>query len=129
MMLFKVNFKKAFDTDLDLDYGSPTSEFNVRHGLREGDPLYPFLIIIMEGLHPFVFADDVVIITEWSRHDMDNIIQVFQVFYLASGLKINIHKSNIYGFGVSTEGVHLMDPNTGCATGTFPVTYLRLLIG
>ncbi|GJU62629.1 hypothetical protein Tco_1244464 [Tanacetum coccineum] len=36
------------------------------------------------------------------------------VFYLASDLKINIHKSNIYGVGMSNEDVHLMASNTGC---------------
>ncbi|GKF23893.1 hypothetical protein Tco_0076215, partial [Tanacetum coccineum] len=46
-----------------------------------------------------------------------------------SGLKINIHKSNIYGIVVSTEDVHLMASNTGCAMGMFPFTYLGLPIG
>nr|GEU37807.1 hypothetical protein [Tanacetum cinerariifolium] len=50
------------------------------------------------------------------------------VFYLAYSLKINIPKSNIYGFGVSTENVHIMDPNTCCAAGTFPFAYLGSLI-
>ncbi|GKA57864.1 putative RNA-directed DNA polymerase, eukaryota, reverse transcriptase zinc-binding domain protein [Tanacetum coccineum] len=134
---------------------SPTSEFNVRRGLRQRDHLSPFLfIIIMEGLHRLItdsvqsglirgitfgfsnltlshlfFTDDVVITTDWSRRDMDNIIRFFQVFYLASGLKLNIHKSNIYGIVVSTDDVHLMASNTGCVAGTLPFTYLGLPIG
>ncbi|GKA72867.1 hypothetical protein Tco_0779083 [Tanacetum coccineum] len=36
------------------------------------------------------YADDVIITTDWNAKDMDNIIRVLHVFYLASGLKINI---------------------------------------
>ena len=60
---------------------------------------------------------------------MDNIIRVLHVFYLASGLKINIHKSNVYGIGVSPEEVSVMAQVTGCAAGSMPFTYLGLPIG
>nr|GEY53180.1 hypothetical protein [Tanacetum cinerariifolium] len=57
-------------------------------------------------------------------HDLDNVICVFQVFFLASGLKINIHKSSIYEIGVSTNDIQIMAANTGCSAGLFPFTYL-----
>ncbi|GJR38610.1 putative reverse transcriptase domain-containing protein [Tanacetum coccineum] len=41
--------------------------------------------------------------------DMDNIIRVLQVFYLASVLKINIHNSNVYGVGVLDNEKILLD--------------------
>ncbi|GJT23613.1 putative RNA-directed DNA polymerase, eukaryota, reverse transcriptase zinc-binding domain protein [Tanacetum coccineum] len=134
---------------------SPTLEFSIKHGLRQGYPLSPFLfILVMEGLHnalsttvnsglirgvkfgsPEVtishlfYADDLIITTEWNANDLDNIIRVLQVFYLASGLRINIQKSDVYVIGVSNVDVSSMASNSGCASGSFPFTYLRLPIG
>ncbi|PWA99233.1 RNA-directed DNA polymerase, eukaryota, Reverse transcriptase zinc-binding domain protein [Artemisia annua] len=60
---------------------------------------------------------------------MDNIIWLFNVFYLASGLRINIHKSNVYGIRVSNIDIEGMAQSTGCTTGSLPFTYLGLPIG
>ncbi|GJZ20063.1 RNA-directed DNA polymerase, eukaryota, reverse transcriptase zinc-binding domain protein [Tanacetum coccineum] len=75
------------------------------------------------------YADDVVITTNWNSRDIDNIIRVLHVFYLASDLRINIHKSNIYGTGVSNDEISYLASRTGCAAGFFPFTYLGLPIG
>ncbi|GJW51508.1 RNA-directed DNA polymerase, eukaryota, reverse transcriptase zinc-binding domain protein [Tanacetum coccineum] len=135
--------------------GSPTSGFSINRGLRQGDPLSPFLfILVMEGLHNafadavgnglisgininnssinishLFFADDVIITTGWNARDLENIIRVLHVFYLASGLKINIHKSNIYGIGVNEDEVYNMASNAGCIAGNIPFNYLGLPIG
>ncbi|GKB67159.1 RNA-directed DNA polymerase, eukaryota [Tanacetum coccineum] len=64
----------------------------------------------------------------WIR-DLENIIRVLHVFYLASGLKINIHKSYIYGIGVNEDEVYNMASNAGCIAGNIPFNYLGLPIG
>ncbi|GJX72943.1 RNA-directed DNA polymerase, eukaryota, reverse transcriptase zinc-binding domain protein [Tanacetum coccineum] len=135
--------------------GSPTLEFSLKRGLRQGDPLSPFLfIIIMEGLHialkeglstnmirgvnvgsPSIhlshlfYADDVIIFSDWNQQDMDNIIRILNIFYLASGLRININKSNLYGVGVFHSEVDNMAAGTGCSPSYLPFSYLGLPIG
>ncbi|GKD20495.1 RNA-directed DNA polymerase, eukaryota, reverse transcriptase zinc-binding domain protein, partial [Tanacetum coccineum] len=131
--------------------GSPSNEFSIKRGLRQGDLLSPFLfIIVMEGLriamqnvvcsglireavigtsghknsHLF-YADDMVIISYWNNQDMSNIIRVLQVFDLASGLKINVSKSNVLGLGVSSQDVKDMASDTCC--GPAPLKLYGLL--
>ncbi|GJZ61049.1 hypothetical protein Tco_0617186 [Tanacetum coccineum] len=48
---------------------------------------------------------------------------------MASGLKINIAKSNVYGVGVSEENLKAMANLTGCLASSLLFTYLGLPIG
>ncbi|GJV92474.1 RNA-directed DNA polymerase, eukaryota, reverse transcriptase zinc-binding domain protein [Tanacetum coccineum] len=66
---------------------------------------------------------------DWNANVRIIIIRVLHVFYLASGLKINIHKSNIYGIGVNKDEVLSMASNAGCMAGDVPFNYLGLPIG
>nr|GEU98378.1 RNA-directed DNA polymerase, eukaryota, reverse transcriptase zinc-binding domain protein [Tanacetum cinerariifolium] len=98
--------------------GSPSSEFSIKHSLRQGDPLGPFLfIIIVEGLH--------LALKDTARDGQYN----SGIAGFLSCIKINIAKSNVYGIGVSSDDIIDMARVTGCASGTIPFIYLGLPIG
>ncbi|GJW89311.1 RNA-directed DNA polymerase, eukaryota [Tanacetum coccineum] len=68
--------------------GCPTNEFQFYKGLKQGDPLSPFLfILVMESLH-FIFSKN----REWSDGNISTLIHVLKCFFHASGLKINLGK-------------------------------------
>nr|GEX28575.1 hypothetical protein [Tanacetum cinerariifolium] len=137
LLMFKVDFNKAFDSvrwdHLDdilgkygfgikwrgwirgclqsskasiLVNGSPTDEFSFHKGLQHGDYLCRFLfILVMESFH-FSFQR-----------------------LIDRGLKVNVHKSRIYGVGVRQANVQHMIENFGFISNNFPFTYLGVKVG
>ncbi|GKB11447.1 putative RNA-directed DNA polymerase, eukaryota, reverse transcriptase zinc-binding domain protein [Tanacetum coccineum] len=137
---------------LKIDF-DPTIEFNLQRGLRQGDPLSSFLfILVMEGLHVAIedaintgiytgaklhslhvshllFEDDVLLLGEWSSMNISNVVNILNCFYKVSGLKLNLHKSNLYGVGVDLIEVRNFALVTGCQAKCLPFSYLGLPVG
>ncbi|GJW90119.1 RNA-directed DNA polymerase, eukaryota, partial [Tanacetum coccineum] len=158
-MFFKVDFAKAYDSVSAsmasiLVNGSPTSKFQFFRRLKQGDPLAPYLfILIMESLHisfsravndcffkgirlhgsvtisHLFYADDAMFVGEWSDSNLLNIVNVLNCFFLASGLKINIQKSQLLGVGVPNNVVQQAANLIGCGFLRCPFRYLGVMIG
>ncbi|GJX03064.1 RNA-directed DNA polymerase, eukaryota, reverse transcriptase zinc-binding domain protein [Tanacetum coccineum] len=134
--------------------GSPTNEFQFHKGLKQGDPLSPFLfILVMESFHILVqrvvdvgmfkgislgpslhlshlfYADDVVFMGQWTSSNIDIIIQVLECFYRASGLRINMNKSMLMGISVANGIVDQIASEIGCKMLKAPFSYLGSKVG
>ncbi|GKV46774.1 hypothetical protein SLEP1_g53743 [Rubroshorea leprosula] len=160
--LFKVDFEKAYDKEClnsisvsILINGSPTNQFPVNKGIRQGDPLSPFLfLIVVEGLNGLVsstvekerykgvvigsgdamvthlqFADDTIFFGDATEDNIWVIKCIMRTFKLASGLKINFRKSQLIGVGVDQNWCAKMAYQLCCKEGKLPFRYLGIPIG
>ncbi|XP_071740936.1 uncharacterized protein [Rutidosis leptorrhynchoides] len=75
------------------------------------------------------YADDTIFIGEWGLENIDSLQNLCGCFELASGLKVNYHKSFMYGIGVNSSDLDVVASRVGCQVGQFPFTYLSLPIG
>nr|GFC49358.1 RNA-directed DNA polymerase, eukaryota, reverse transcriptase zinc-binding domain protein [Tanacetum cinerariifolium] len=79
------------------------------------------------------YADDAVFIGEWSDSNLDNIVKIVKCFFLASGLKINIQKSQVLDVGVPRNIVNQAASLIGCAIMQNPfrgrLTLLKSVLG
>nr|GEW40045.1 zinc finger, CCHC-type [Tanacetum cinerariifolium] len=106
--------------------GSPTSEFEMLKGLRQRDPMSLFLFILaMEGLHAMVSkAENTGLFKGWSHTNAYNLICLLRCFFMVSGVKINMHKSNILSVNVHDEEVSNMAFVLGRRVAKLPMMYL-----
>jgi hypothetical protein len=135
--------------------GSPTNEINIQRGLKQGDPLAPFLfLLVAEGLGGAMnravevglfkgfairnsglvishlqYADDTLCIGEASVDNLWALKAVLRGFELASGLKVNFWKSCLLGVNVSGNFLDLACSFLNCRVGRFPFKYLGLPVG
>ena len=135
--------------------GCPTKEFRPLRGLRQGDPLTPFLfLIVAEGLAGLVreasrigviegvrvgrmrvevnllqFVDDTLFFCQPRFQCILAIKVILCSFELASGFKVNFYKSQIGVIGISDMDLNIFSNCLNC--GRMPLTfkYLGVRIG
>ncbi|GKU93946.1 hypothetical protein SLEP1_g7495 [Rubroshorea leprosula] len=135
--------------------GSPTNQFPVNKGIRQGDSLSHFLfLIVAEGLNGLMssavdkerykgvgigsgdamvthlqFADDTIFFGDATEDNIRVIKCIMRTFELASGLKINFKKSQLIGVGVDQNWSAKMAYQLCCKEGKLLFKYLGIPIG
>jgi hypothetical protein len=135
--------------------GSPTSEICIQRGLKQGDPLAPFLfLLVVEGFSGVMrravdlgifkgfsfgrgevvishlqYADDTLCIGEASISNLWALKAILRGFEMASGLKVNFFKSGLLGVNVSSEFMASASTFLNCRLESIPFKYLGLPIG
>jgi hypothetical protein len=137
--------------------GSPAGFFNSSKGVRQGDPLSPFLfVIVMEAfsrmtkalvdhrrfsgfavgsrgseqvnISHLLFADDTLVFCGASLDQVQAIDEMLICFELVSGLKVNLAKSTLVPVG-EVNNVGALAEVLGCEVGSLPIPYLGIPLG
>jgi hypothetical protein len=125
----------------------PGPWFPCRRGLRQGDPLSPYLFLLIADvlprliqadggvLHPLMpdapcpvlqYADDTLIVTKADVGSIERLKRILDSFASATGLKINFGKSSVVPLHTDPRTLAHCLGILGCKQEAFPQNYLGL---
>jgi hypothetical protein len=135
--------------------GCPTEQIDISKGLKQGDPLAPFLFVLVaegfgalmkkavgmgffkgirlcdsgEHISHLQYADDTLLVGEACVENLWTMKAILKWFELISGLKVNFLKSKLIGINVEASFLDSAASFLKCVVGLLPFTYLGLPVG